>query len=120
MSVNIFNRKDTNVNEHVRLSKRTLEDSKIEENHFYCCCTFQSHSRVPNSEHNSYLRMSILTQTFYSASLEKNRWRTYVFAKGKQLLIRHQPCMYRTSLVRDRGKKNIYINVKISIAISCN
>jgi hypothetical protein len=29
------------------------------EQHFYCCSTFHSHSRILNKEHNSYLHMSV-------------------------------------------------------------
>ena len=95
MSVNIFNRKDTNVNEHVRLSKRTLEDSKIEENHFYCCCTFQSHSRVFNNEHNS-LQLSSFTEKMGSSIRPSKRFQyllpVYEIRRLFYILVCYVPC----------------------------
>jgi len=40
-----------------RLSNITLKH-KIKEQHFYCCSTFHSHSRVFNNENNSYTKMT--------------------------------------------------------------
>jgi hypothetical protein len=51
-------RENIDVNEHQRLHNSSLRH-KVKEQHFYCCFTFHSHSRVFNSEHNSYPKMSV-------------------------------------------------------------
>ena len=43
-----------NVNEQKIIKHYTSTQIKVKEQHFYCCSTFHSHSRIFNNEHNSY------------------------------------------------------------------
>ena len=54
-------RKSMDGNEHENLLNFTTprHKTKTKEQHFYCCSTFHSHSRVFNNEHNSYPKMSV-------------------------------------------------------------
>ena len=51
---------DIDVSEYERLSNNTLGTKiKVKEQHFYCCSTLHSNSKVFNNEHNSYPKMSV-------------------------------------------------------------
>jgi len=55
----VLSKKDIDVSEYERLSNNTLgKKIKVKEQHFYCCSTFHSNSKVLNNEHNSYPKMS--------------------------------------------------------------
>jgi hypothetical protein len=52
-------RKVMDVNEHQKLLSNTLKTLiEVNEQDYYCCSTFHSHSRVFNNESNSYVKMS--------------------------------------------------------------
>jgi len=46
------------VNEHEKPSNFALR-RKVKEQRFYCCSTFQNHSRVFKNEHYSYSKTSV-------------------------------------------------------------